>query len=203
MPRLLVTVVALAMGCAATDRLPDRVLEAMRATAPEGQVHIDVDSEGRVVRVTSEVPLAEVPQAVKDSAEREHPAGRTVGCERVWDGDSDSFLLVRVSQALRHVAHVDAAGRLLGTENEISPAAAPQIILDAANQSMPGGSIESVMEVRTGDRLEYRIRKRIADRTIAIRVGSGGDVRETVREIPASLRSPAPPALPGAPSPRS
>lgn len=180
----------LSAGCASSDRLPEDVLAAARAVTGEGGLWIQIDDEGRVHRIAADVPLSETPQVVKDSVERERPGGRLAACKRLWVGEAPTFAIAKVVRAMEQIVVVDAGGTVLWTESEIPAAKAPQSILDAANAAVPTGSILSVFEIREGDRLEYRIRKRVAEQTLSILVGSGGEVPEVLRELPAELRLP-------------
>jgi hypothetical protein len=177
----------LAAGCASEPKLPDSVIAASRAAAPEGRVRLDVAENGVVREVVAEVPLAQAPQAAKDTAERERPGGRVLRCERWWRGESSGYAIAKLVLALEQIVVVDDAGRLVRTESEIPAARAPQIILDSGNTAAPGGSIRNVFEVRQGDRLEYSITKGIGDARIRVRVASGGEIRDVSREILATL----------------
>ncbi|MBI1852691.1 MAG: hypothetical protein HYR85_20310 [Planctomycetes bacterium] len=178
------------VGCAAGTRLPDRVVAAAHATAPGGSVRIEVDEQGETTAVVAEIPLAQAPQGAKDSVERERPGGRIVRCERWWSGDSTGFTIAKVILALEQIVVMDETGRVVRTESEIAVARAPQIILDSGNAVAPGGSIRKVLEVRAGDRLEYRISKRIGDQSLILLISSGGEVRAVVREVPAVIEVP-------------
>jgi hypothetical protein len=180
----------LAAGCAAPPSLPPMVLDAVRSADPEGGVRLHLGPAGEVKHVAADLPLEQVPQIVKDAVDRERPGGRVLRAERRWSGETTRFAVTKVVDALRHVFVIDPAGRLVRTEIEIPPSRAPQIILDAGNQAAPGGSLLSVSEVREGDRLEYLIRKRNGEQILAVRVGSGGELRESLREVPVILALP-------------
>lgn len=192
MRRNALALVLLLAACAG-PRIPSEVLEALRATTPGGESHIEFASDGRVVEAGGAVALDAVPADCRAAVDAKFPGGRQTHAERVVIGKTRLWLIAKQVEGRSLEVLVAEGGNVVGGEESLARQDWPAAVVDAARSAVPGASLERVervwgLEARGGE--DYHVK--LVDRGESVRVGVSDDGRvvRVVRRLSGQVRVP-------------
>ena len=170
--------------------VPASVVELYDAAAPEGTIELEVDRDGTIREMEAEIPIDDLPEAVRAAAMRRAPGGRIVGAEREFTQAGRAFEVKVVHEARHWEFVVDTSGNVLEIEKELRDTEVPAGILEAADRAFPQGDRKSVEVVEHRDQKTFHVKKQVGDASYKIVLRPDGTVDRVVREARAEIEIP-------------
>jgi len=182
-------------GCAGTGAptgLPQDVVRLLGETSPGGECMIELDAAGSVVAVKASVPLAAVPAACVEAADRHVPGGQAVGAEKALSGGRPYWVVAKVVDGLRHEIIMNGDGSLAGLESALKSGECPKAVVDAALAAAGGGEVVATERVSGPEAVageEFHVKVRAQGEVLRVSVTSDARVVRVVRKTRAEVRT--------------
>ena len=192
-PTLLV-LTALTWTACRSNTVPADLIALYDVADPGGIIEIEVDRDGYVREMEADIPVADLPPAIRDAALDERPGARITGAEReITEARIHAYEVKLVHEGRGWELVIDPAGNILETEKELRPDEVPDTVLEAADAVLPRGSRTSIEAVEGGGRTLYHVKKTSGAGKYKIVLTPAGDVVRVVREQAAEIEIPIDP----------
>lgn len=173
-------------------RLPDEVVELYHLGKPDGVLEIEADADGRIFEVEAEIDPDDLPPAVRAAAMAELPEGRITGAEQERIAGRTAYEVKLTADGRAHEFVFTLDGELLEKEVELDRAEAPAVVLQAAEEAVPRGTLRSVERIERLGEQEYHVKFALDMASYKVVLAPEGTVKRTVREAQAEIEIPLP-----------
>ncbi|MFT5288165.1 MAG: hypothetical protein ACI8QS_000302 [Planctomycetota bacterium] len=188
-------VLGLAVSACSTPGAPLGVLPAgllllADQSAPAGVLEIEAERDGRIREMEVEIPISDLPTAIREAALATERGATITGAEReiLLDGKAWEVQLLQEGRKVELVFSED--GRILEIERELRREEVPFSVLATVDQVVPGGTFTSVEIIHRGRHTEYHVKKERAGERFKVVATSDGNLIRVVREIRAEIEIP-------------
>jgi hypothetical protein len=194
---LLIAATAVAVACGvqsgtATDgeKLPAIVIQMFDAAAPNGKLEIEANRDGTIIEIEAGIAIEDVPQKVRDQAEKDLPGGKITGAEIEDVSGRRAYEIQKIVDGLAYEVVYDETGKLLEKEAEIRKEDAPKPVIDAAMGVISGSAFKSVETITKGEETLYHVKTTKDGASYKIVLKADGTILRKVREAPAEIELP-------------
>jgi hypothetical protein len=190
MNRLLTIVLPISLLSACTTFGGRELVDLYDQAKPDGLIEIEADRNGMIREIEADIPVDDLPPAIRDAALERLPGATITGAERELNiaGSGWEVKLVHEGRAWELVMDDDA--NLLETEEELARDEAPAPILAAADAAITGGTFKSVERIERGAEVEYHVKKMRDGASYKIVLDDAGNLKRKVREAQAEIEIP-------------
>lgn len=181
---------ALLAACTGLGRMPSVVVEMYDLAKPDGMIEIEAERNGAILEIEADIPVADLPEQVRNAAMNKLPGGQITGAEYEMIGKSRSYE-VKMSKDGRDYEFVyDVAANLLESEKELKRHEAPKGVVEAALLSIPNSQFKSVELIHAGGKEVYHVKCVRAGASYKVVLTPDGTITRRVREQRAELEIP-------------
>ncbi|MCK6480635.1 MAG: hypothetical protein HUU06_10760 [Planctomycetaceae bacterium] len=182
-----------AAGCASSGMSTAAAVDRSRETRPGGEFVVELSADGKVLGTASEIPLASVPAACIEGADRAAPGGVATSASKLVVGGKSYFMVVKAFRDRRVELMMNPDGTVAGKEDPLSPSEWPENVVAAARKAVPGGEIVAVEKVSGPEAMAgeaFHAKVRLDGELLRVSVSAKGDVVKVVRKMRAEVRVP-------------
>ncbi len=190
---LAVALVVLAAGCASGGSGVAGAAARAQDTRLGGEFVVEMDASGGVVATCAEIPVASVPFACIQGADKARPGGIAVSASRLTTGGKTYIMVVKQSGDHRVEIMMNADGSVAGMENPLAPAEWPANVVAAASKAVPGGQVVAVEKVSGPEAAageEFHVKVLVDGERLRVGLTKDAKVVRVVRKIRAEVRVP-------------
>ena len=178
-------------GCGGLGSVSPKLVELYDMAAPDGIIELEIARDGTMIEMEADVPVSTLPDVVREAAMKKAPGARITGAEREFNARGAAWEVKLNHEGRDWEFVIDDEGVILETEKELRRSEAPQTVLAAAKNAVPGGVFRSVEVITKHDgATEYHVKKMIAGVSYKVVLATDGTVIRKVREQKAEIEIP-------------
>lgn len=178
-------------GCGGLGSVSTKLVELYDMAAPDGIIELEIARDGTMIEMEADVPVSTLPDVVREAAMKKAPGARITGAEREFNARGAAWEVKLNHEGRDWEFVIDDEGVILETEKELRRSEAPQTVLAAAKNAVPGGVFRSVEVITKYDgATEYHVKKMIAGVSYKVVLATDGTVIRKVREQKAEIEIP-------------
>ena len=108
---------------------------------------VAITPDGKVLSTEEIIPFAEVPEAARQAINAKAAGGKVVSTEKVFENGKTAFEATIEIGGKQSMFAVDAAGKAVGSEEEVKLSDVPEAVRKTINSKAAGGKVVSVKKV--------------------------------------------------------
>ncbi|MCA8941849.1 MAG: hypothetical protein KDB80_04750 [Planctomycetes bacterium] len=190
MARILFVSLSLPLLTACTGLGGPGLVDLYDRAKPDGIIEIEADRNGTIHEMEADIPIADLPPAIRDAALAMKPGGTITGAERELKSAGPGWEVKLTHEGRAWEIVMDDAGNVLETEKELRRDEAPAAVLSAADAAIPGGTFKSIERIEHGTGVEYHVKKMRDGASYKIVLDEAGHVMRKAREARAEIEIP-------------
>lgn len=179
-------------ACSNTDgwKAPAVLVELYDMGDPAGLIEMELDRDGTLREIETDVPLTALPRPVLEAAAKAFPGARVTGAEREVQGDVRGWEVKFELDGLGGEVVTDDAGNVRETERELREADVPSAVLTASALAIPDSMLVSTELIQQGSERSYHVKRQRSGASYKIVLTPEGEVVRKVREARAEIEIP-------------
>jgi uncharacterized membrane protein YkoI len=186
----LAPMLASVVACASAPAAPPQLVELYDAATPDGMLEIELDRDGSFREMEAEIAVDDVPAHILAAARKLAPGGLVTGAEREHTQMGSGYE-VKMSHDGRDWEFVfDADGELIETEKQVFAREAPEAVMRASEEAMPGSTLKSVEIITRGENVAYHVKRAQDGASYKLVISREGELLRHVREAKAEIEIP-------------
>lgn len=164
-----------------------------KGTMPGGEFGLALGADGSLLRLESQVAVADVPAECLEASAKEAGGGTATRADKEWFGGETLWQVTREVDGLRHEILLKADGTVVGSEVEVKPESAAKGVLEASENAAPGSEFVAVERITGPEAVggtEWHVKRKLDGEVLRISVLDDLSIGRVFRKIPGETKIP-------------